>query len=150
MLRPMFLAAVSATVLLLAPSSRVIAAPPVRPCAKGCEAMRNMRGPAFEPKTVETLEGEIVDVTRMEHGKGIVGVHIMLKTDKESVEVHLGPACFVDNLDLKVAKGDRATVKGSRVKTMRGPAVLTQEITTNGKTTTLRTADGAPAWGMCQ
>ena len=112
--------------------------------------MRHMRGPKFDPKSIETLDAEIAEVKRIEHNLGIVGVHVMLQTDKETIEAHLGPACFVDTLDLKPNKGQRATVKGSRVKTMRGPALLVMDITIEGKTTSLRDADGRPAWGTCK
>lgn len=139
-----------ALALLFVPVSSARAAPAEKPCAKGCEMMRHHKGPPFDPKTVITLTGEVLELKRMEHDHGLVGVHVMLKADPEPLEAHLGPACFVDKLGLQIVKGQSVTVKGSKVKTMRGPALLTQEITLNGKTITLRDAEGRPEWGTCK
>lgn len=112
--------------------------------------MRHHKGPKFDSKTIVTINGEVLETKRIEHDHGLVGVHLMVKTEVETVEVHLGPACFIDKLGLELKNGEQITAKGSRVKTMRGPALLAQEIVLNGKTFTLRDADGRPEWGMCQ
>lgn len=142
------LLALSLLILPFSPAAH--AAPSGKPCMKGCEMMRHHKGPKFDPKTIGTLTGEVLELKRMEHDHGLVGVHVMLKAEAETVEVHLGPACFIDKLGLELKKGEQLTTKGSRVKTMRGEALLAQEVVANGKTFTLRDADGRPEWGMCQ
>jgi hypothetical protein len=41
---------------------------------------------------VQTIQGEVIAVERVTPVKGMShGVHLMLKTEKETVSVHLGP-----------------------------------------------------------
>ena len=44
------------------------------------------------------------------------GTHIIPKTEKENLEVHLGPTAFVTQSGLTFGKGDQIEVVGSRVK----------------------------------
>lgn len=49
-------------------------------------------GRMFNPKTVEKLTGEIGSVETFTPGKGMSsGTHITIKTDRETIPVHLGP-----------------------------------------------------------
>jgi hypothetical protein len=70
----------------------------------------------YDPKTVETISGEIVDVDRITPNKGMSGgVHMNVKTEKETVSVHLGPAWYIENQDVKLQAKDKVEVKGSRI-----------------------------------
>jgi hypothetical protein len=47
----------------------------------------------YDPKAVETVSGEVTSVDRITPVKGMSGgVHMNVKTDKETISVHLGPA----------------------------------------------------------
>jgi hypothetical protein len=47
----------------------------------------------YDPKTVETIRGEVVSVETFTPMSGMSGgVHLMVKTDRETVSVHLDPA----------------------------------------------------------
>ena len=49
----------------------------------------------YNPKTVETLSGEVVSVDKFTPGRQMsYGVHFTLKTDKEAIPVHLGPSWY--------------------------------------------------------
>jgi hypothetical protein len=49
-------------------------------------------GRMYDPKTVETVTGEVVKVDRIVPMHGMSGsVHLVVKTDKRDVSVHLGP-----------------------------------------------------------
>ena len=51
----------------------------------------------YNPKTVETLSGEVVSVEKFTPGRQMsYGVHFTLKTDKEAIPVHLGPSWFME------------------------------------------------------
>ena len=64
----------------------------------------------YNPQTVETMSGVVASIERFTPSKGMShGVHALLKTDKESIVVHLGPAWFIDN---QIRRSDR--VIGSR------------------------------------
>ncbi|MCE5311733.1 MAG: hypothetical protein LLF86_01120, partial [Nitrospiraceae bacterium] len=45
----------------------------------------------YNPATVETITGEIMSVDKITPMKGMYyGIHLQLKTDKETISVHLG------------------------------------------------------------
>ena len=45
----------------------------------------------YDPKTVETISGEVTSVDRITPAKGMSGgVHMNVKTDNETISVHLG------------------------------------------------------------
>jgi hypothetical protein len=70
----------------------------------------------------------------------------MLKTDKETLEVHLGPTAFLEKEKFTFAKGDQIDVTGSKVKIGATDALLAREVKKGDKTLTLRNAQGIPAW----
>src|SRR5690242_11497452 len=75
----------------------------------------NAYGKMYDPKTVETISGEVVKVDTITPLKGMSGgVHMTVKTDGEQVSVHLGPAFYVENQDVKIEPKDKVEVKGSK------------------------------------
>jgi hypothetical protein len=109
-----------------------------------------MNGPysrIYDPKTVETIKGEIVAVEHVAPLKGMSeGVHVTLKTDKGDASVHLGPAWYLDNQEVQLAKGDRVEIRGSRVTLDSKPAVIAAEVKKGVETLTLRDPSGVPMW----
>lgn len=107
-------------------------------------------GGVFDPKTVETLTGEVVEVQRAPSpgGGSSHGVHlVMLTGDGAKLTVHLGPAWYVDQQDVKIAVHDRVDVKGSRVPIDGQPVIVAAEVRKGDQTLVLRNPDGVPAWG---
>lgn len=101
----------------------------------------------YDPATVETVTGTVEAVEKTVPMKGMYsGVHVMLKTDKETISVHLGPEWYVERLDTKIAKGDKIEVKGSRVTYEGKPAIIAAEVKKGDETLVLRDSAGAPAW----
>lgn len=108
------------------------------------------RGRIYDPGTVTTVQGQILDIQRVAGPRGREGVHLTLAAGSEHLDVHLGPAFYVDRQDLKLAKGDQVEVKGSRV-TMRGkPALIAQEVRREGKVLALRDEAGIPLWSRAR
>ncbi len=104
-------------------------------------------GRMYDPKTVETVSGEVVGLEYLTPAKGMGrGVHMMLKTDKETISVHLGPAWFIENQDLKIEKGNRIDVKGSRITFEQKPAIIAAEVRKGDETLKLRDDNGFPVW----
>jgi hypothetical protein len=104
-------------------------------------------GRLYDPKTVETVTGEIEKVERVAPMKGMsTGVHLLLKTDKETLSVHLGPAWYIDNQELQVAPKDRVEVRGSRVTVDGKPALIAAELTRGDEVLRLRDDNGVPVW----
>ena len=102
----------------------------------------------FNPATIETLTGEVVDIAYftppMTQGRG---VHLTLKTEHETVSVHLGPAWFVENQDLQIEENDTVSIHGSRVTTVDGAiAIIATEVRKGEEILQLRDANGYPRW----
>jgi len=101
----------------------------------------------YNPATVETVSGTVQDVQSAVPMKGMsTGVHVILKTDKETIPVMLGPSWYIEKLDQKIQKGDALEVKGSRVTYQGNPAIIAAEVKKGESTLILRDSNGIPAW----
>ncbi len=101
----------------------------------------------YNPSTVETVSGTVESVDQFTPMKGMYyGIHVMLKTDKEVISVHLGPAWFINKQGLNIQKGDTIEVKGSRVTYQGQPALIAAEVKKGGNTLELRNSAGIPVW----
>jgi hypothetical protein len=104
-------------------------------------------GRMYNPQTVETISGEVVSVDRSTSGRRMsLGVHFTLKTEKETVPVHLGPSWYLEKQGVAVAAGDKVEVTGSRITYQGKPAVIAREVKKGGQVLKLRDAAGVPAW----
>ena len=101
----------------------------------------------YNPATVETLSGTVESVDKVTPMKGMhYGIHLTLKTDKVTVDVHLGPEWYIERQDAKIEKGDTIEVKGSRVTVAGKPAIIAAEVKKGDSTLMLRDTNGIPAW----
>lgn len=101
----------------------------------------------YDPQTVETVSGEVVSIDKVAYGRrGYSGVHLLLKTDKGEISVHLGPSWYLDRQSLKVAPHDLIQVTGSRVTYDGKPALIAAEVKKGNESLRLRTAEGLPLW----
>ncbi len=104
-------------------------------------------GRLYDPKTVETVNGEVTRIDKIVPMRGMSpGVHLALKTDGGPVDVHLGPEWFLVNQDVRIAPGDRLEVKGSKVTIGGKPAIIASEIVKGDETLKLRNETGIPVW----
>jgi hypothetical protein len=102
----------------------------------------------YNPATVETVTGVVQRVEQVK-GKGGgrgYGIHLLLKTDKEEIAVHLGPGWYVEKQPLKIAPQDQIEVRGSRVTYDGKPAIIAAEVKKGDQVLKLRDAAGIPAW----
>jgi len=101
----------------------------------------------YDAKTIETVAGEVVSVCRFTPSRAMgYGIHLVLKSDKETVSVHLGPAWFVENQDTKIEPKDKIEVKGSRVAFEGKPALIAAEVRKGDEVLKLRDETGIPLW----
>lgn len=101
----------------------------------------------YDAKTVETVKGEVVSVQTFTPSKGMgYGVHLQLKTDKETLSVHLGPVWFIENQDVRIEPKDVVEVRASRVAFEGKPALIAAEVKKGDDMLRLRDQDGYPAW----
>ncbi len=61
------------------------------------------------------------------------GVHLMVKTDRETIPVHLGPGWYIEIQDVKIAPKDMIEVKGSRITFDAKPALIATEVRKGGR-----------------
>jgi hypothetical protein len=110
--------------------------------------MRGRPGPRmYDTKTVETITGEVVSVDRITPAKGRVGgIHLMVKTDKEEIPVHLGPQWYVDQQAMKLAVKDRVEVRGSRISLGGKPVIIAAQVKRGDQVLKLRDDAGLPLW----
>ena len=101
----------------------------------------------YNPATVETVSGTVESVDKVTPVKGMYyGIHLMVKTDKETISVDLGPGWYIERLDTRIEKGDKVEVKGSRVTIAGKPAIIAAEVKKGDNTLVLRDSAGIPAW----
>jgi hypothetical protein len=112
----------------------------------GPASFRRGAGPrTFDPATVTTVSGEIVAINRVQYRRG-AGVHLDLKTSDGVLDVHLGPARYVEAQPMKLTKGDAGEVTGSQITLAGKPAIVAQTVKKGGAILILRDASGTPAW----
>ena len=102
----------------------------------------------YDPKAVETVTGEVVKVDRITPMRGMSGgVHLVVKTDKGDVSVHLGPQWYLENQDVKIEPKDKVEIKGSRVTMQGQPVLIAAEVKKGDEVLKLRDDAGDPAVG---
>jgi hypothetical protein len=101
----------------------------------------------YDPKTVETIRGEVVSVDTMTFRKGMsYGIHLVVKADKETISVHLGPGWYIQNQDIQIEPKDVIQVKGSRISFNGAPALIAAEVKKGNEILKLRDNSGIPVW----
>jgi hypothetical protein len=118
-------------------------------------------GPPYDPNTEATLTGTVEGIRS--DGPGRLGwlmrVHtlglahqttndqqVLLKTDTDTLWIHLGPTAFLRDRKVDIKKRDRVTVTGSRVTLGDSQVVLAREVRRGDTAWSLRDAAGQPLW----
>lgn len=113
-------------------------------------AQRRMGGgkgmPRYNPSTEVTLKGTVVKVTQDTSPMGWTGTHLTLKTDTDTLDVHVGPSAFLTEKKFEIAAGDQVEVVGSKTKYEGADALLAREIKKGDKSLILRNPQGIPQW----
>jgi hypothetical protein len=109
------------------------------------------QGPMYDPSTETTITGTIEEIQTLD-SMCQSGTHLTLKIDKGNSEVALGPTKFLTDQKLELKKGDQVQIVGAKANTRRGEMFVARQITSGGKTVTLRDDKGVPAWprGLCR
>lgn len=102
--------------------------------------------PRYDTSTEITLKGTVEEVKQITGRRNMTGTHLTLKTDKETIDVHLGPSSFVTAKKFEFSAGDQIEVTGSRINFAGTDAILAREVKKADKTLTLRNSQGIPEW----
>jgi hypothetical protein len=101
----------------------------------------------YNPNTVETITGTIKDIQYVKQASGRdYGVHLMVTTQKNQYEVHLGPRWFLEENQLNFTVGEEIEVKGSKKMINRRLTLIAAKITNRDRTVVLRDEYGIPMW----
>jgi hypothetical protein len=76
------------------------------------------QGPRYDLKTEATVNGTVESVEQIPGTggrRGLGGTHLALKTNTETLRVHLGPTAFLNEQKVAIAVGDTLEIVGSRV-----------------------------------
>jgi len=104
-------------------------------------------GKIYNPKTVETISGVVEKIEKITPIEGMtLGIQILLKTDKETVSVHLGPAWYIENQDYAIEPGDKIEVKGSKCTFQGKPSIMAAEVKKGDNIMKVRDEKGFPFW----
>jgi hypothetical protein len=115
-------------------------APSAKPPAKAPA----VKAPEYDPSAEVTISGILEDYHESKLRSDHPGLHLMVKTETETIEVHACPARFMADLDLKLEKGDAIKVVGSRPG---GAGVMVaREVTKGQLSLELRDKKGIPNW----
>ncbi len=102
--------------------------------------------PMYDPATEVTVKGSVEAVKQLTGPQGWAGTHLSLKTDKETIDVHVGPSWFLTQSKISFSKGDQVEVTGSKVKFENSDALIAREVKKGEKIISLRNAQGIPVW----
>lgn len=121
-------------------------------------------GPVYDTESEATFKGTVADVNS---GRSVfsrlLGIHtlclghtgvqekqLLLKTDTDTLRIHLGPTAFLTERKVEIRKGDTLEVTGSSVTIGDAQIVLAREIRKANNAWTLRDAAGQPLWSSAQ
>lgn len=105
----------------------------------------------YNPQTVTTVKGQVEDLGsygmmgwRVAPGMQTQG--LVLKTDKDQINVDLGPPWYVSKQGFHLNQGDSLEVTGSRVTSDGQTRLLAAKVNKAGQTLKVRDEQGMPLW----
>jgi hypothetical protein len=102
------------------------------------------RAPEYDPASEVTVTGVVTQIHESKVATDHPGLHLILQTETETVEVHACPVRFLRELGFALEVGDKLTVIGSRPK---GASVMVaREIAKGRDGLILRDRTGSPNW----
>lgn len=101
----------------------------------------------YDPAQEVVVTGVVESVQKRIPLRGMSeGLAILVKGDSDTIEVHLGPAWYLERLDEKISKGDKVEVKGVKATLAGKPIVIAAEVKKEDKVLILRDNAGIPVW----
>jgi hypothetical protein len=105
----------------------------------------------YDVKTETTITGTVEGVETVTGSgsrgrRNLGGIHLTVRTEKETVEVHVGPTAYLTEKGITLVKGDTIEVLGSRVTIDEESVVIARQIKKGDNTWVLRDGAGRPLW----
>jgi hypothetical protein len=102
--------------------------------------------PMYDPDAEITIAATIEEVNEEGGDRGMIGTHLVVKADEETLDVHLGPSTYLADQGFVFDKGDHIELTGSKVKEDDATFLIAREVKKGDKLLTLRDEQGRPAW----
>jgi hypothetical protein len=113
----------------------------------GSTAMLAQSGSFTYDRAAETtVTGRILHVVPFAAPDGGVGVHFDLEGPSGMINVHVAPALYLGQQNIAFFSDDQIEITGVKVDQDGNKSLVARLIRRNGKTFTLRTDEGTPAW----
>jgi DNA/RNA endonuclease YhcR with UshA esterase domain len=104
--------------------------------------------PKYDIANEVTIKGVVEEVKDFQcPASGGMGAHLVVKTDKGLVTVHLALSKFLSEYGLNFAKGDEVQITGVKAKVGDDEnAILARKVERGNQTFTFRDKKGKPLW----
>jgi len=104
--------------------------------------------PKYDLGNEVTIKGVVQEVKDFQcPASGGMGAHLVVKTDKGLVTVHLALSKFLSEYGFNFAKGDQVEIIGAKAKVGDDEnAILARKIERGNQTFTFRDKNGKPLW----
>jgi len=102
--------------------------------------------PKYDLHTESKMKGTVEEVKIPAKGREKEIVHLLLKTETETVDVYLCPQSFLVDMGVSFSKGDGVVLTGSKVKQGEVDLTLAREVVKGNETLVLRDEKGTPVW----
>ncbi len=104
-------------------------------------------GGMYNLNTVETIRGTVVSSNTFVPMNGMSqGIQLLVKTEDQTVPVHLGPLWYLDNQGFQINSGDKIEVKGSQINWAGNSIIMAAELRRGNQVLELRDNNGIPRW----
>ena len=108
---------------------------------------RGRSNPRYNPNQVETINGEVVRVDSYSSNRGTSqGIHLLVSTGKETIDVHLAPSWYLEERDFAIAPEDKITITGSKIDLNGEQGIIARQIKKGNESLILRDRYGYPLW----
>lgn len=101
-----------------------------------------MRSIAYNAAQETVVEGTVLNYTP--EASPPIGAHLLLQTTSGTLDLHLGPASYLQANRFSLTKGDAVRVVGVNSAMRQGGVFLVRVIQKGEQSLTLRTSKGAP------
>ena len=120
----------------------------------GCHGADCAEFRTYSRAALETVSGEVIEVYEATSQSYRAGLHLLVKTNEETIDVHLGPISYIEGQNFNFEPGDALEIKGDhevarsrdRLTDSPMPTMTAIEVKKDNDTLTLRDNDGFPMW----
>ncbi|OIP68920.1 MAG: hypothetical protein AUK43_14530 [Oscillatoriales cyanobacterium CG2_30_40_61] len=104
-------------------------------------------GSMYDPSRVETVQGTITEIQTINRwNRTSQRAHLLMKTNTETLELHLGPQWYLEQQNFQIQPNDSVEVTGMRIDRGGQPILMVGEIKKENQTLQLRDENGYPRW----